>query len=121
MSWEHQLKWEDEKLLPGAKIVRLCGNPNATHTGEHWPRITVLDLLPDQFKEFDDNPFLFTYKYNLYPDPGQQIQWISQCAKPVLGVGIPMADTKTRWTVIIIHGPRSAATCAAMPQTFASP
>jgi hypothetical protein len=75
----------------------------------------MLDLEDEQFRDFCQNPLAFAQKYNLYPE--QPILWISPCAKPPIGKGIPKPTDGSRWTVLINHGHQSIATCAACPQT----
>jgi hypothetical protein len=111
MAWE-ELKWDTSK---GVKVARLCGNSERGHA-DHWARVVILDLSAEEFEEFDDNPVKFARDHELYPE--QPILWMPDCAKPPFGKGIPKAAPNTRWTVLINHGPKSAATGAAIPRTF---
>jgi len=116
-----QPPWEDES---GVLVLRLYKSKaysdwpqdvNKNHLHPDWPRVVILDLTAKQFSEFDRDPLAFAKKYNLYPE--QPILWMSQCAKPPRGKGIPQATEASRWTVVIPHGPKSCASCAACPQT----
>lgn len=115
MAWKHS-KWDKAK---GVQVARLCANPDPKHRGEDWPRVAVLDMSAQEFAEFDNDPLKFAQKYSLYPE--QPIQWMSTCAKPPLGIGVPEAAPGTRWTVTILHAKVSMATCAATPQEFVLP
>ena len=111
--------WQEES---GVRILRLykaevsADWPKKVEKGDlcpDWPRIVILDLDADQFKEFEHNPLAFTWKYKLYPE--QPLRWISHCAKPPLGEGIPKATEDSRWIVILLHGKPSGGTCCACP------
>ena len=113
--------WEEES---GVRVLRLYKTEvrpdwpqavNKTDLCPNWPRIVILDLSAEQFSEFDRNPLAFATKYNLYPE--QPILWMSDCAKPPLGQGIPHATESSRWTVVINHSKPSTGACAACPQS----
>jgi hypothetical protein len=112
-AWEHP-KWEKTKPATGrgVRALRLCGNPDRNHGEEHWPRVVILDLTEKQFREFEKNPKKFAEHHKLYPD--QPIRWMSHCAKPPLGEGIPQPATS--WTAMIIHGKPSIGVAGAVPQ-----
>ena len=101
--------WEEP--TPGVKVLKLW----ETDLNPDWPRVVMLDLTVERFGEFDKNPLVFAKKHELYYD--QPILWMTPCAKPPLGKGIPQATESSRWTVVINHGHESIATCAACPQT----
>ena len=100
--------WEEES---GVQVLRLY--KTAAHAD--WPQVVLLDLTAKQFSEFDRDPLAFAEKYNLYPE--QPISWISPCAKPPHGKGIPRATDSSDWLVVIMHGHDSIADCAACPQS----
>jgi hypothetical protein len=111
--------WEEES---GVQVLRLYKTParpdwpadvKKEDLYSDWPRIVILDLTAAQFSEFDQNPLAFANKYNLYPE--QPILWMSPCAKPPVGRGIPRATDQSRWIVVYEHGSLSMATCAACP------
>jgi hypothetical protein len=110
MAWRHG-QWEE---VNGLRMMRLCGNPDDGHQGEHWPRILVLDLSAEQYDEFQEDPLQFTIEYSLYPE--QPIRVMCDCAKLPMGDGIPEPDPDSRWTVIIWHGRPSGALCISGPQ-----
>jgi hypothetical protein len=105
-----KLAWEER--APGVRVLKLYGSELNTD----WPRIVMLDLTAERFREFAQDPLAFDKTYRLYPE--QPILWISSCAKPPLGEGLPRAVESSRWTVVLVHGHRSCATCAACPQTL---
>jgi hypothetical protein len=88
---------------------------NKAHLHPDWPRVVLLDLTAEQFKEFDKDPFAFTNKHDLYFE--QPVVWSSPCAKPPLGKDIPLAREESRWTVAILHTHDSEIVCAACPQS----
>ena len=116
-----QPPWEDESGVLVLRLYKTDQHPdwdedvNKPHLHPDWPRTVLLDLSAEQFKEFDQNPLAFAKKYNLFPE--QPILWISDCAKPPRGKGIPQATNSSRWTVVVPHGSLSIATCAACPQS----
>jgi hypothetical protein len=121
-----QPPWAVESGILVLRLYKTDGHPNwnrdvnKDHLQPDWPRIVMMDLDADQFKEFDDDPLEFTWKYNLFPE--QPIQWISDCAKPPVGEEIPMAADDSRWVVLVNHGKPSGATCCACPvSTIARP
>jgi hypothetical protein len=104
------LEWKE--LAKGVRVLRLYGSAlNPT-----WPRIIILDLAAEQFQEFEQDPLAFDRKHKLYPD--QPTLWVSQCAKPPLGQGIPRWTRSTAWTVVLVHGKDSCLSCASCPQTW---
>jgi hypothetical protein len=113
--------WEEESGVRVLRLYKTDVHPdwpqavNKTDLCADWPRIVILDLSAEQFSEFDQNPLAFATKYNLYPE--QPILWMSHCAKPPLGQGIPHATESSRWIVAITHGHDSISSCAACPQT----
>ncbi len=118
-----QPPWEEEK--GGVQVLRLYKTDshgdwpedvNKTDLHPDWPRVLVLDLADKQFHKFDEDPLQFTLDHNLFPE--QPIRWMSPCAKPPLGKVVPRAAEGSRWTVVIIHGRTSIATCAAIPQSI---
>jgi hypothetical protein len=113
--------WEDES---GVRVLRLYKSekypewPSPVLKADMvpgWPRVVLLDLSAEQFKEFDLDPYAFTNKYNLYSE--QPVLWSSPCAKPPLGKTIPIPGKDCRWIVALVHGPDSEQTVAACPQT----
>ena len=100
--------WEEESGVQVLRLYRTDAHPD-------WPRVVMLDLTAEQFSEFDRDPLAFAEKHRLYPE--QPILWMSPCAKPPRGKGIPHATESSRWIVAIIHGHESIATCAACPQS----
>jgi len=101
--------WEEP--APGVRVLKLW----ETDLNPDWPRVVLLDLTGEQFNEFDRDPLAFAKKHKLYPE--QPILWMTPCAKPPIGKGIPRATEPTRWTVVLNHGHQSIATGAACPQT----
>ena len=109
MAWTH-LDWEGEDDL---QVTRFCGNPDGDHDGDDWPRVVILHLSAEEFLLFDQDPVEYARENDLFPE--QPIRWMSGCAKPPVGDGIPQAAEGTSWTVIINHGKPSLATSAAIP------
>jgi hypothetical protein len=101
--------WEEP--APGVKVLKLW----ETDLNIDWPRVVILDLTAERFREFEQDPLEFDKRYKLYPD--RPILWISHCSKPPRGKGIPKATESSSWTGVIVHGPKSCAVCAACPQT----
>jgi hypothetical protein len=99
-------KWEER--APDIRVLKLYGS----ELNPDWPRIVVLDLTAERFQEFEQDPLAFDRKYSLYPD--QPTLWVTQCAKPPLGQGIPRAAESSRWTVVLVHGKDSCLACAAV-------
>ena len=100
--WEH---------VSGVQLLRLY----KTDLHPDWPRVVLLDLDEGQFNVFCQNPLGFAKEYHLYPE--QPILWMTACAKPPMGKGVPRAAKGSRWTVVVNHCKASIATCAACPQT----
>jgi hypothetical protein len=102
-------KWEES--ASGIKILRLY----QTDLNPEWPRIVILQLTADRFKEFEHDPLAFDKKHELcYPE--SPISWISTCAKPPHVKDIPPTPDSACWTVVILKGGMTKATCAAFPQ-----
>jgi hypothetical protein len=116
-----QPPWENESGVQVLRLYKTGEHPdwprdvNKPHLHPDWPRVVLLDLTAKQFKEFDQDPLTFAKKYNLYPE--QEMLWISQCAKPPTGKGIPRVAESSRWTVAYLHVARSQGCCAACPQS----
>lgn len=110
MAWMDP-EWENAE---GVKVLRICANPELGHAGDkHWPRAVLMDLSSEQFNEFQREPLRFAQKHKLYPE--QEILWMTDCARPPVGKGIPKAAPGTHWIVVLIHTIRSMATAAACP------
>jgi hypothetical protein len=101
--------WREE--ASGVRVLKLY----ETDLNPEWPRIVILDLTAERFREFERDPLGFDKTYKLYPE--QPILWISHCAQPPFVPGEPPAAESSRWTVVIIHRLTSRAACAACPQT----
>ncbi len=105
---ETPLKWEEP--TPGVKILRLW----LPGLEPEWPRVVILDLEAERFKEFEEDALAFDRKYKVYPD--QPLLWIAHGAKLPVGRDLPPPASKSsRWRVVILHRPRSMAVCAACP------
>jgi len=121
VTMDRKSPWENESGVQVLRLYKSDSYPdwpqavNKTDLHPDWPRAVMLDLTAEQFSEFDRDPLAFAKEYKLYAE--QPISWISPCAKPPCGKGIPQAAESSRWTVVIIHGHLSYATCAACPQT----
>ena len=121
VTMDRKSPWENESGVQVLRLYKSDSYPdwpqavNKTDLHPDWPRAVMLDLTAEQFSEFDRDPLAFAKKYNLYPE--QPILWMSQCAKPPIGKGIPRATESSRWTVVFPHTPKSSAACAACPQT----
>ena len=111
--------WENET---GVQILRLYSSEdhpdwqedvNKSNLHPDWPRIVLLDLSTEELEEFEKDPLAFDRKYKLFPE--QPIRWISHCAKPPIGDGIPKAAKHSRWTLVVHHSKPSVATCCASP------
>lgn len=117
-----QPPWENESGVLVLRLYKTEQHPdwskdvNKEHLHHDWPRVVVLDLSAEQFKEFHENPLVFSKKYNLYPE--QEIRWISHVAMPPIGEGIPQAAEGSRWTALYCHIKASLATVAACPQSI---
>jgi hypothetical protein len=112
--------WENKS---GIQILRLYStedhpnwqedvNKSDLHPG--WPRIVLLDLSAEEFEEFQKDPFAFDQKYGLFPE--QPMRWMSHCAKPPVGEGIPKPDKRARWILVVNHSKPSVVSCCACPQ-----
>lgn len=104
-------KWEE--LGPGVKILRLF----QTDLNPDWPRIVMLELTADKFKEFENDTLAFDVKYHLVPD--SPISWISTCAKPPQVKGIARPPDSASWMVVVFKGGATMASCAAFPKESA--
>jgi hypothetical protein len=98
-------QWED--LAPGVSALRLY----RTELNPDWPRVVILDLSAEQFKEFEDDPLGFENKHRIYPE--QPVQWTSSCQKPPGGKDIPKVAKDSQWRVVMVHGVKSVLSCAA--------
>lgn len=113
--------WEDES---GVRVLRFFKSkqhaewPQAVNKSDLFPPcpwVVALDLDSGQFQEFlAHGPLQFSAAHNLFP---QKILWMSPCAMPPVGLGIPEPAPGTRWTVVYTHTCESLATCAACPQS----
>ncbi len=101
-------EWEEP--APGIKILRLY----QTRLTRDWPKIVVLELTAERFREFEHDMLAFDEKYRLVHD--SPISWISPCAKPPQVKGVANAPDSASWTVVILKGGATKATCAAYPQ-----
>ena len=101
--------WEEP--APGVKVLKMW----KTDLNPDWPRVLILDLTAERFREFQQDPLGFDKRYKLFPD--QPMLWISHCSMPPRGRGIPEATKLSRWTVVVPHTKVSIGTCAACPQT----
>ena len=114
--------WEEESGVRILRLYRTKEHPdwpkdvNKPHLHPDWPRVVLLDLTAEQFKDFDQDPLAFTKKHKVYPE--QPLQWMSCCAKPPIGKGIPRAKPSSRWLVVMPHGKPSIGACAACPQSI---
>jgi hypothetical protein len=111
MEWTH-VNWQDEG---GVTVARVCGHSDTKHAGQHWPRVLLLSLPSADFRAFDDNPLKFVKEHELFPE-AEEIQWMSYCAKPPLGVEIPTAVEGTDWMVVVTHTKPCVAVSAAVPK-----
>lgn len=100
-----------ENTAPGVRTLRLYKsdlNPN-------WPRVLVLELTAQKFKEFESDPLAFDKKYGIC-HPESPISAISVCAKPPNVKEIaPKMDT-SKWTVTLLKHSGCGAACAGCPQ-----
>jgi hypothetical protein len=100
-------QWEE--LAPGVCALRLY----RTELNPDWPRIVILDLTADKFREFDEDPLGFDNRYDLYPE--QPVLWASTCQKPPEGKGIPSVREHSAWRVVLTHTHTSTMSSAAAP------
>lgn len=101
-----------EALPSGGSILRLYH----TELNPDWPRIVILDLSADEFKEFEDDPMGFDRQNQMYPE--QSLVWASTCQKPPVGTPethLPPVRPDARWRVVILHGYRSTMSSSASP------
>ena len=98
--------WEER--ASGVRILRLY----RTDLNPKWPRVVILNLTAERFREFERNPLKFDKKYKLYPE--QPILWISHCARPphAKRSGRTVNPSGSDWTVAIVHGRTSGAASA---------
>ncbi len=101
---------EWEVLAPGVRILRLY----QTRLNPDWPRVLVLDLTGEKFREFEHDILAFDRKYGVLPD--KPIRWVSTCAKPPQVEGMPEPADSCSRTVVILKASGSRAACAASPQ-----
>ena len=117
-----QPPWEDESGVLVLRLYKTDKHPgwdndvNKDQLHPDWPRIVLMDLSEEQFKEFEKDPLAFDKKHNIFRE--QPVLWTSCCAKPPIGKGIPRAAKGSRWTVVRAHGSFSIQACAACPQTL---
>ena len=97
------------ELESGVWVLKLY----ETELNREGPRIVILHLAPDKFREFESDPLGFANRRHLYP--GHGISWISSCIRPPQGRGIPRVLDESWWTAIIVKGKRTMAACAAAP------
>jgi hypothetical protein len=100
-------KWE--ALPSGGSILRLYH----TELNPDWPRIVILDLSAEEFKQFEDDPLVFDGQNKLYPE--QSLVWASTCQKPPVGTpetGLPPVRPDSRWRVVVVHS-RTSTMCSA--------
>jgi hypothetical protein len=99
--------WEEP--ASGIRLLRLY----TTDLKPDWPRVVILELTADRFREFENDPLGFDKTYKLYPE--QPMRWISSCAKPPQVEEIPSSADALWWTVVTIHSRPSAVVSAACP------
>ncbi|HEV2348825.1 MAG TPA: hypothetical protein VG028_03160 [Terriglobia bacterium] len=98
--------WEER--AKGVKVLQLYG----TDLNPHWPRIVILELSADRFREFEQNAPEFDKKYKLFY-PESPISWMSTCAKPPHVKGVRPPKKSAAWTVVILkHSGTLAASSA---------
>jgi hypothetical protein len=102
-------KWEESAAKPSIKILRLY----ETELNPEWPKIAILNLTADQFKEFDRDPLAFDKTYNLFP--GYPITSISHCGRRPHAKSIPEGPDLAPWTVVILKAPGCGAASIAGP------
>jgi hypothetical protein len=103
-----KLGWKES--APGVRVLKLY-DPDLS---PDWPRIIILDLTAERFQEFERDPLAFDRTHKLYPE--QPTLWVTQCAKPPRGQGIPRWAESTGWRVVLDHGKTSGLACAARRQ-----
>ncbi len=101
--------WEEP--AEGIRLMRLHG----TWINTDWPLILILELSVDKFTEFENDPLGFEEKYKFAYFPTSPISWMSSCAKPPYVRNLAQASNPTLWTVVILKGGMSRASCAALP------
>jgi hypothetical protein len=102
--------WEESPSAPDIKMLRLY----QTDLNPDWPRILILKLTADRFKEFEHDPLAFDKNYTLF-HPESPISWMSTCAKPPHVKGIPPTADSVSWTVVMVKGQATLTACAAFP------
>jgi len=60
-----------ETGVGGIKILRLW----APGLEPEWPRVLILDLTAEQFREFQRDVLAFSMRHDLFPD--QPMRWVS--------------------------------------------
>lgn len=101
-------RWEEPAR--GIRILRLY----RTELNPDWPRILILELTDERFREFEHDPLSFDREYKLYY-PESPISWMSCCAKPPYVKEIPPAADPASWSVVLMKGGMSKVCCAAFP------
>src|SRR5271157_4277177 len=91
---------EWEEIAPGIKVLRLY----QTKLNPGWPRILLLDLKADRFREFEHDPLAFDKQYKLF-SPEHPIKWVSHCAKLPHVMGIPPTPDSVSWIVMMSKAP----------------
>lgn len=100
-------KWEE--LDRGVKILRFY---KAKLTPE-WPKIVILELSAEKFREFDDDILAFDAKYHLVPE--SPVSWASTCARPPRVKEVKSPSSTSRWMVTILKGGATRMCSAAYP------
>jgi hypothetical protein len=100
-------RWEEPSS--GVRVLRLY----QTELNPDWPRILILELTTDRFREFEQDSLAFDKKHKLFPD--SPISWISTCAKPPQVKGVRPPPDSASWTVVILKGPGTRAASTAFP------
>jgi hypothetical protein len=101
---------ETDARHEGVKILRLYEAEPASK----WPKIVIMELTADKFKEFEQDAVGFDAKYKLVPD--SPISWMSPCARPPYVKKIAAVRDSTSWLVVGLKGKLTRMSCAAYPQ-----
>jgi hypothetical protein len=100
--------WEQRDS--GVKVLQLYG----TKLNPDWPRIVMLELSAQKFKEFEEDIVAFDEKYKLY-FPEYPILAASHCAKPPQVRNVNSPKSPQSWTVVLLKRPACMVSCAACP------
>lgn len=100
-----------EQRGPGVKVLQLS---ESQVSPQKWPKIVVLELTAQRFRDFERDMIAFDKRYKIFY-PKYPISAASYCCKPPQLKAVRSLEDPRFWTVVIIKAPACMISCAACP------